>query len=512
MLRYKNGKCLGTLFAFTKNAVKISLKRVIILMDRRTFLQGFVVGAAVKGNVAETRSESVMASAKQGSAQVGQLSVFRVGAAAVNITPPKGIPMAGYYSLRVCEGVHDELYAKALVLDDGNSLSAIVSCDLISIPARVISEARKKIAERIPIPSDAILISATHTHTGPTLHRNSSIDELVGGSWEISRQYTEELPEKIAQALVEAFRKRQPARLYVARQEEHELSFNRRYWMRDGSVGWNPGKLNPNIIRPVGPIDPEVLVLYVEGENGQPLAAYVNFALHCDTVGGNLISADYPGVLAKRLGEYKGSQFITLFGNGACGDINHINVNWADRQKGPEEANRIGTILAGDVMKAFMKLQEVNPKLAKIRREIAKLPLAPITDEDVKRAKEIMSQRDKAKFLDLVFASKVLDVAARNGKPLDAEVFVLALGEQVAIVGLPGEVFVTLGMNIKKGSPFPYTFVVELANGSLGYLPHCSAYAEGHYEPVSARCAQGSGEILVTTALRLLSQVRGDAD
>ncbi|MCS7254692.1 MAG: neutral/alkaline non-lysosomal ceramidase N-terminal domain-containing protein [Armatimonadetes bacterium] len=452
-----------------------------------------------------------MAATEKEGARTKQLSSIRVGAAAVNITPPKGTPMAGYYSARYCEGVIDDLYAKALVLDDGQSLVAIVSCDLISIPAYVVAEARRQAAQKIPISTNATLISATHTHTGPTLWRESALDELVGANSKISRKYSEDLPGKISAALVEAFEKRQHSRLWIGRHEEHELSFNRRYWMRDGSVGWNPGKLNPNILRPVGPIDPEVLVLYAESEKGEPLAAYVNFALHCDTVGGSLISADYPGVLSKRLCEYKGQQFITLFGNGACGDINHINVNWADRQKGPQEANRIGTILAGDVMKALAKLEPITAQQFQIKSEVVQLPLAPVTDEDIKHAKEIFAQKEKAKFLDLVFACKVLDVAARKGKPVEAEVQVIALGKQVAWVGLPGEIFVTLGLNIKSGSPFPYTFVVELANGSLGYFPHRSAYSEGQYEVVSARFAEGAGELLVTNALKLLLEAHNSA-
>jgi len=483
-----------------------------MFVNRREFLLSFFVGMAIKRSSTGKGEMSAMAAAEKGDTQAKQPMGFRVGAAMANITPPIGIPMAGYYSARYSEGVIDDLYAKALVLSDGQSSVALVSCDLIGIPFGVVSEARRQIAQKIPLSQDAILISATHTHTGPILRRGSKIDELIGGNSEIVQKYTDGLPEKIAQAVVEAYERQQPAKLWVGRQEEYELSFNRRYWMRDGSVGWNPGKLNPNILRPVGPIDPEVLVLYAESEKGEPLAAYVNFALHCDTVGGNLISADYPGVLAKRLCEYKGQHFVTLFGNGACGDINHINVNWADRQKGPQEANRIGTILAGDVMKAFMKLQPVAAQKIQFRREVVQLPLTPISDEDVRQAEKIIAQREKAKFLDLVFACKTIDVAARKGKPLEAEVQVISLSKQVAFVGLPGEVFVTLGLNIKRGSPYLYTFVVELANGSLGYLPHRSAYAEGQYEVVSTRCAEGGGELLVASALRLLSELHSSGE
>lgn len=438
-----------------------------------------------------------------------QISGFSAGAAAVCITPPEGIPMAGYYSLRLSKGVIDDLYAKAFVLDDGQSLVAFVACDLIGIPSEVIAEAKRWISQKTPILPHSVLISATHTHTGPILQYGSRRKEPDGGGSEIAQRYTRSLPEKIAQAVAEAFEKRRPAKLFVGSYEEHEVSFNRRFWMRDGSVGWNPGKLNPNIIRPVGPIDPELLVLYAESAEGESLAAYINFALHCDTVGGNLISADYPGVLAKHLREYKGQHFVTLFGNGACGDINHIDVNWADPQRGPEEANRIGTVLAGDVMKAFMKLEPVRPQPLQVLREEVLLPLFKITEDDIRRAEEILAQEEKAKFLDRVFAYKVLDIAEREGNPLEAEVQAIALGDQVAWIALPGEIFVALGLSIKHGSPYPYTFVVELANGSLGYLPHRSAYAEGEYEVISTRCAEGSGELLVTAALRSLAELYG---
>ena len=114
----------------------------------------------------------------------------------------------------------------------------------------------------------------------------------------------------------------------------------------------------------------------------------------------------------------------------------------------------------------------------------------------------------QTKFLDKVEAFKVLDVAAREGKPWELEVQVIALGQQVAIVGLPGEIFVELGLAIKKASPFPVTVIAELANGSIGYIPNRSAYAERNYEVVSARCAEGGGELLVESAVKLLRQLR----
>ena len=122
-----------------------------------------------------------------------------------------------------------------------------------------------------------------------------------------------------------------------------------RFFMRDQTVSWNPRKQHPDIVKPAGPIDPDVGVLYFESLREKPIATYVNFAMHPDTVGGEEISADYPGVLSRLLADYKGGEMLTVFANGCCGNLNHRNINWADPQKGPQEARRIGTVLAGTV-------------------------------------------------------------------------------------------------------------------------------------------------------------------
>ncbi len=432
---------------------------------------------------------------------------LRVGTAAIKITPPLGIPLAGYYSPRGSDGVLDDLYAKVAVLDDGQTRAALVVCDLITLPRSTVLEARRLIEQKIRLPGSHVMISATHTHTGPALTEESPSDALAGGGSEPARRYTAELPSKIAQGVVEASERLVPARASYACGHEDRLAFNRRFWMKDGTVGWNPGKHNPNTIRPVGPIDPQVGVVYFETADAKPLLTYVNYAMHPDTTGGLKFWPDFPGVLARRLGECKGAQMLTIFGNGACGDLNHVNVQWSDRQHGPEEAIRLGTILAGNVLKAYMDLKPAADVSLRVRSQVLSLPLAPVTEKDVAEARAVIQRGRKAKFLEQVQAYKVLDVAARQGKPWEAEVQVVALGRELAWVALPGEVFVELGLSIKAASPFQQTQIVELANGSFGYIPHRSAYAEGNYEVVSARCAEGSGEMLVTAATRMLSEL-----
>jgi hypothetical protein len=432
---------------------------------------------------------------------------LRLGTAAVKITPPLGTPVAGYYSTRGSDGVLDDLYAKVAVLDDGRTQAALVVCDLITMPRATVLEARRLIQQQTGLPGSQVMISATHTHTGPVLTEELPSDEIGGGGSAAARKYTAELPSMIAQGVQQARSRLAPVRTSYARGHEDRLAFNRRFWMKDGTLGWNPGKHNPNTIRPASPIDPEVGVVYFETTDARPVLTYVNYAMHPDTTGGLKFWPDFPGVLAHRLAEYKGPEMLTIFGNGACGNINHVNVQWSNRQHGPEEAIRLGTILAGNVLKAYMDLEPAADVSLQVRSQVLALPLAPVTEKDLAEAREVIRRGRKAKFLEQVQAYKALDVAARHGKPWEAEVQVVALGREVAWVALPGEVFVELGLSIKAASPFRQTQIVELANGSFGYIPHRSAYAEGNYEVVSARCAEGSGEMLVTAATRILAEL-----
>ncbi len=434
---------------------------------------------------------------------------LRIGAAAVKITPPTGTPMAGYYGERGSAGVLDDLFAKAAVLDDGKTEAAMVVCDVIGMPRGVIVEARKIIERKAGISADRVMISATHTHTGPMVIGGTTIEDLVAGESKLSRAYAEQLPQWIAQAVIEAKSRLAPVAVSYASETEPGMSFIRRFWMKDGTVGWNPGKLNPKIVRPIGEIDPQVNVFYAESADKKPVVTYVNFAIHLDTTGGDKISADLPATLAARLADFTGPEMLAMFGNGACGNVNHLNVKWAAPQGGPQEAKRLGTILAGDVLKAYMHLKSVEDATLRTRCEVVRLPLAKHTDEELKWARAIVGDcgGKKALFLDQVKAYRILDVDARRGEPFDVDVQVFSIGRDVAWVALPGEVFVELGMSIKAASPFPQTNVIELSNGRDQYIPNRSAFAEGQYEVISSRYDEGAGELLVATAIRLMEEI-----
>lgn len=443
-------------------------------------------------------------------------SELKLGAAAVPINPPLGIGLAGYYHERGNEGVLDDIRAKAMVLDDGGTRVAIVVCDLISMPKWIALEARKLVETQTGIRATNVMIAATHTHTAPVLFREWSRDDFDGGGTPLSKEYSHTLPRLIADAVAAANERRQPARFSVAKEREGQLAKNRRYWMRDGTVSWNPGKLNPRIVRPAGPIDPEVGVFYAETTAAKPapLLTFVNYAMHPDTTGGTRISADYPGALARALALNKGPDMLTLFANGTCGNINHTDVQWVGVQSSPQEASRLGAVLAAAVFKAYPRLQPLtNAGPLRVRSEIVTLPLPRFTPRELEAARiDARTAKDNTRdgFMKLVRAHRVLDTAAREGKPVEVEMQVIALGRDVAWVAWPGEMFVELGLSVKAGSPFAHTYNVELANGAIGYIPNMSAYPEGNYEVESSRVAEGSGEKLVASALRLLAELFGE--
>jgi neutral ceramidase len=452
-----------------------------------------------------------------GAATAASAQELRAGTAEADITPPPGAPLAGYYTNREATGTHDPLHAKALVLEQGGTKIVIVACDLVGIPRQTIDEARSLLKQQLGLAPDHIMISATHTHTAPVVLTNPSHYNLTGEPKRIAEQYTKDLPAKIAEAVVKANAALVPVQMHAAVGEEKTLGFNRRFFMKDGTVGWNPGKLNPKIERPAGPVDTSVPVLYFDSAADQkPLAAYVNFSVHLDTTQTDQFSADYPYTLDRVLKFAKGDPFFSLFTIGASGNVNHFDVAKKDPQGSYQEAARIGAVLAGEVLKVIQEAPVVSNTAIRLSDRFVRIPVPTYTAAEVAEATRIQATfgtPQAAPFLELVKAARILELSSRRGKPLDIEVQVFTLGDRVAIVGFPGELFAELGLTIKEDSPFPVTIIAELADGEDSYIPNRIAYTEGNYEPIASRMPVGAGETLMDSALeQLVSLVRESAD
>jgi neutral ceramidase len=438
------------------------------------------------------------------------------GVAVVDITPPKGYRMSGYFSERLNTGVHDPLHAKAIYLRQGTQEMVLVECDIIAIAAGVAQDARRQASARTGIPAERILVAATHSHTGPLyfgalrnmLHARA-VDQQGRDPHELV-DYPAVLSARLVDVIARAQALQEPVTVDVAVGHAEGLAFNRRFHMQDGTVRFNPGKLNPNIVRPVGPIDPDVSILLLRRvANGHPLVSLTNFALHLDTVGGTQYGADYPFYLATSLRQEFGPSFVSLFATGTCGDLNHIDVSNSDKQHGQDEAQRIGTRLAEIVKQSLRNGVRVEPHVAG-KAKVVSVPLQQYSDDEVAHAWRDLEKLGAGKlpFLKQVKAYAIASVSLRKESQLPLEVQAFRVADNVAIVGLPGEIFVELGLAIKRRSPFKTTMVIELCNDAPGYLPTRKAFVEGSYETVNSRIAPGGGEALVKAAVELLEALK----
>ena len=186
-----------------------------------------------------------------------QTEELRVGSARMVVTPPLGVSLAGSYTDRRADGVRDDLYARALVIDDGATQVAIVSVDILGVSAATTAGSRRLVEQRCGIPGDQVLIAATHNHSGPLTREL----DAGGRAGDRDEPYLAELERQIASAVQLAFNRRAPAHLRLTLGEEGGIAFNRRFVMREGPVRTNPGKLNSDIQRAAGPVDRRVWTL-----------------------------------------------------------------------------------------------------------------------------------------------------------------------------------------------------------------------------------------------------------
>lgn len=419
------------------------------------------------------------------------LPALRAGTAQVDITPPVGTSLAGYFSDRVSDRVIDPLRAHALVLESGGERIAIVSCDVICMPAGTADPARRLIEERTGIRGDNVLICATHTHTGPEMRKGRLIPT--------NDEWLDRLPEMICSAVEQAVTSMFDAVLLPGRQHEDAIGSNRLGRKRDGTEVF--GK--QDTLGPAGPIDPEVVALGVRDLEGTVRAVVVNYAMHADTVGGTGISAGWPGRLAAGIARFYGDECVTVFLNGTCGDINHHHwrpSRWVG--KGITKATQMGNAMAGLAIEATETAEPLETgEIGAIFRQV---PIPYYTrDEQMRAEVEAMRARDDLSDADR-YMVKQFDEWTHDGEIAQVPVQVLRVGE-VLIVGVPSEVFVKWGLEIKHWSPARWTLVAELANDWFGYIPTSDQALRGAYgaKPILSRRLEADGGRKMTDAVQV---------
>ncbi|MCW3092921.1 MAG: hypothetical protein JWP81_3990 [Ferruginibacter sp.] len=450
------------------------------------------------------------------------------GMAQANITPPIGSRLAGHFFESISTGIHDSLWAKAMVLQQGKEKFVFVFCDLIGMTPQVSSTARLMAFKKTGIPVRNIVIAATHSHTGPLFygfqHDYFHTKAMAAGIDPHEKiDYSGFLIKQIVKAIVGANNHRVPVSLETGIGEQERLSHNRRYYMKNGEVLFNPGPLNPEIVRPAGPIDPAVGILMIRNvKSWKLLGGLTVFAMHADSFGGTQISADYPFYIEQTLKQEFGTNFISAFGLGPCGDINHIDVTKDEPIYSPANPRRFGTMLGQTVIDAVPNLKQViNPRMAILSAKIL-LPLEVPAESQIDSARTIINKLYEAgdsgeytkraggesgDFIKRVRMSKYINLAARK-KNVEVEVQVYRLDSETAMVALPGEIFAALGLAIKKSSPFKNTLVITVCNDKTSYVPTRKAFTEGSYEVTNAVIKPGAGEMLVETSVKLLNKIK----
>ena len=447
------------------------------------------------------------------------MSQIRVGTAAVDVTPEPGLPLMGNFrDDYAARGTHDPLWGRAIVFADSQGTKAgLLAVDVCMVDRGNVALIREAIGEGCDVPPENVLVHATHTHSGPaTSGKLGMAEEIAPHAAAI-----ELLLRKAASAVIQADRRLEDATVEAGCVMEDRVSFHRRLRRTDGTTQMNWEALQPGfdpkqIDGPWGPIDPELTCLTLRRE-GTPAAVLVSFGLHPAILAGDnwQYSADYPGYLRSTLSRSLGGETECLFVNGCCGDVNHVDYHDPDQGRGFEMAERVGTFLASAACRAIDEGERVDSGCLRVVREYVELDRLQISPREQQRCREVLENAEENPpegqvdgLPDAYFARLRQDMARVQEQPDPVEVMAIRLGE-TAIVGLPGEVFCELGLEIKRRSPARYTIVAGLCNDAVGYLPTMEAFLQRGYETTAGSTfyAPGSGGRLVESAVRLLEQL-----
>jgi hypothetical protein len=428
---------------------------------------------------------------------------MRAGFSSRIITPPIGYEMPGSFQKRFARGVADEVRANACYIESAGEAVALISVDCVSFGPDLAAAARAMVEEHTDLPPSAVLIAATHTHSG-----GPTADVLMS---EKDAGYCEWVAQQAATAVICARDYATDASLGTGSGTVPGIGHNRRWHLADGTVQTNPGNVPiDQLVHPAGPVDDGLAVIGVWDVDGRPLGAIINYTCHTTFMSGPCYSADYPGAIARHLG------IPVVFVNGAMGDINQIDfTDQADRRKftGPEYTDKTGRKLAAaaeQVLQTAWRSADVDAAV-KARTDKTRLPLRGPDADAVAAAATEWETADQPPTLDQIYARELVlleRMIAETGTMASCELQSMQLGN-MTISAAPLQPFCQLGLSI-KAAVGGLTMVVSMANGCLGYIGPQLAYEEGGYELTlkrTSRLAPGSGERYVDAAIAALGNL-----
>jgi len=450
------------------------------------------------------------------------MNTLQVGFARRTVNPKNGNALSGYFIVRICEGVHDDIEANVVAFSCDEKTVILMALDFCEIETFTADHYRAEIAEAVGIPADAIVLMTTHTHTAPFVGVT-----MENAPQEPTTEYTEWLLGELIDAAREALADRKPAHLGYAVGKCEGIAFSRRFLMKDGSIATNPGLHNPDIVRIIGEPDTSLPVVRIDREGGDTVVI-ANYGCHPDTVGGNFVSADWPGVF-RRTFEKTVPHTKAVFVNGTEGEINHINVFATEDElhgmtmdfdavpRGFGHTEFMGNAVADAVRAVYDKVRHVDCDTLSYALKKVEIPTNRATPEQLIEAHRIrdlhFAGRDdelpeKGMFLTTVVAEAERMCDLEFGPDfIPTYMASFALGP-IAFVGIAGEPFSTIGVELKKASGWDMVVPCALTDGWTGYFPNKEAYDEGGYESQSSPFAAGVAEILIEEGKKALDEMK----
>lgn len=443
-----------------------------------------------------------------------------------DITPTLGMEKPGGYRKAYVEKIHDPLKVRAVVFDDGKKKVALVGIDTAMIQfSKAADEVRKAVKKKCGIKEDHIMLGASHTHQGgaffgylpeefkdaPALVKDLALNHSVVAD----PLYYRWVVQQIISAICEADQKKREVLLSVGSGYEDKVCYNRRFRMRNGRVYTHPGKGNPDIMEPAGPIDPEVGVLSAWEPEGELLGVIVNYACHGTTFAAG-VSADWVYFLERTIQGVYGKEVKVIFLNGACGDVTQVNnLSLQESEHGERWARLVGQRVGAEALKVLATSIPGELKPIDALTQIIKIKRRKPSQKHLKRSLKIVKENPEGKnTTEWTFAKEIiiLDYLIKKKPIVNVEVQAIQIGP-VVFISNPAEYFCELGLEIKRESSFPFTYVVELANGYVGYVPTKEAFGAkgGGYETVLTSYSNlepSAGEKIAETSVSLVKKLK----
>ncbi len=463
-----------------------------------------------------------------------------VGFARVDITPPLGSFMPGYYQDRRAKKILDPLQINMVAFSDGKTTALVAQYDTEALSDSVANLMRDAIVKATGVERDAIILHASHTHDGGFLAQKTGHGSNIQAdarATEVDRLYVDFCVSRSADAAVEAIADLKPATLSCGRTVAKRISFVRRYLMKNGKVQTNPGTNNPDIVRAVGTADETVQVLRIDREGAKPICL-INFQTHPDVVGGETITADWPGLTRKVFEAATMGETLCVVINGTEGDVNHCNVlplpgelnglhrDFDAADRGYDHAKHMANVLAASALSVWLKCAPVDAGEIRFHVGNVRVPANKAKDTDEKNlawANEVWDLHTAGKDAEIsakygCYEMELTTEVARAGRIRnmakhadfhDLPITTIAIGPDLAFCGFPGEPFNDIGVAIRKDSPFKLTILSCLTNGSRGYFPFSDSYKQGGYESATSPFGPTVADDLIAGQLSQLRELHG---